>query len=395
MGTIAERGGVPSTPGACLMEEQKIAFLIRSLDVAGAERQLAYLARGLKDKGISVTVGIFYRGGGLEELLLSNDVPIVYLEKRGRWDILGFLIRTQAWVRREKPNVLHGYLTGANIVVILLKPFFHSLYIVWGVRASNMLLENYDKLARFTFKLSVWLAGFTDLIIVNSNSGYDYHAANGYPSDQMVVIPNGIDTNLFAPDLSARQHQRALWGIDEGATLIGIVGRLDPMKDHRTFLQAASKVLSKRKDVLFVCVGGGDIKYLEDLQQYSEGLGLSDNIRWLPGQVDVENAYNALDVLVSTSAFGEGFSNTLAEAMACGVRCIATNVGDAEKILLDTGVVVPPGNSSAVADGILALLDCSNRENSKFKKLARDHIRKNYSIDQLVSNTLNVFKNRL
>jgi glycosyltransferase involved in cell wall biosynthesis len=167
------------------------------------------------------------------------------------------------------------------------------------------------------------------------------------------------------------------------------------MKDHRTFLQAASKVLSKRKDVLFVCVGGGDIKYLEDLQQYSEGLGLSDNIRWLPGQVDVENVYNALDVLVSTSAFGEGFSNTLAEAMACGVRCIATNVGDAEKILLDTGVVVPPGNSSAVADGILALLDCSNRENSKFKKLARDHIRKNYSIDQLVSNTLNVFKNRL
>jgi len=376
------------------MAEQKVAFLIRSLDVAGAERQLAYLARGLKEKGISVTVGIFYRGGGLEELLLSNGVPIVYLEKKGRWDLIGFLLRTRTWIRREDPDVLHGYLTGANIVAILIKPFFHGLYIVWGVRASNMLLENYDKLARFSFKLSVWLSRFTDLIIVNSNSGYEYHSANGYPSDRMVVIPNGIDTNLFAPDLSARQRQRALWGIDEGATLVGIVGRLDPMKDHRTFLQAVSKVLSKRNDVLFVCVGDGNINYLEDLQQYSEELGISENIRWQPGQVNIEDVYNALDVLVSTSAFGEGFSNTLAEAMACGVRCVATDVGDARRVLLDTGVVVPPGNSSAVADGILTLLDSDDRENSKFKKLAIDHIRKNYSIDQLVSNTLKIFNHR-
>jgi len=209
-----------------------------------------------------------------------------------------------------------------------------------------------------------------------------------------VVIPNGIDTNLFAPDLSARQRQRALWGIDEGATLVGIVGRLDPMKDHRTFLQAVSKVLSKRNDVLFVCVGDGNINYLEDLQQYSEELGISENIRWQPGQVNIEDVYNALDVLVSTSAFGEGFSNTLAEAMACGVRCVATDVGDARRVLLDTGVVVPPGNSSAVADGILTLLDSDDRENSKFKKLAIDHIRKNYSIDQLVSNTLKIFNHR-
>ena len=377
------------------MAEQKIAFLIRSLDVAGAERQLAYLASGLKEKGILVTVGVFYRGGGLEKLLLSNAVPIVYLEKKGRWDLIGFLWRTTKWIRRENPDVLHGYLTGANIVAVMIKPFVPKLHIVWGVRASNMMLENYDKLARFSFKLSVWLSRFTDLIIVNSNSGYDYHAANDYPSDRMVVIPNGIDTNLFSPDLSARECQRALWGIDEGATLVGIVGRLDPMKDHRTFLQAATKVLSKRKGVLFICVGDGNIKYREYLQQFSEELGILENIRWEPGQVNVENVYNALDILVSTSAFGEGFSNTLAEAMSCGVRCVATDVGDARRILSDTGVVVPPENSSAVADGILAMLDSDDRENSKIKKSANDHIRKNYSIDRLVSNTLKAFNSRL
>jgi glycosyltransferase involved in cell wall biosynthesis len=234
------------------------------------------------------------------------------------------------------------------------------------------------------------LSGFAGLIIVISDSGSDYHLANGYPCDRLVVVPNGIDTTLFEPDLSARQRKRTAWGIDKGVYLVGIVGRLDPMKDHETFLKAASKVLSKRNDVQFVCVGHGNKKYREDLQQYSKELGISENIRWEPGQVNVENVYNALDVLVSTSAFGEGFSNTIAEAMACGVRCVATDVGDAEKILINTGIVVPPGNSSAVAEGILEILDCEKREEEKLKKMAVDHIRKNYSIDRLVSNTLSV-----
>ena len=368
----------------------KVAFLIRSLEVGGAERQLAYLARGLRAKGVSVTVGVFYRGGVLEELLRNGGVTIEYLDKKGRWDLLGFFQRTTKWLRRENPDVLHSYLTGANIVAILIKPLFSKLHIVWGVRASNMLLDNYDQLARFTFRLSVLLSRFADLIIVNSNSGYDYHLANGYPDQRMIVIHNGIDTNLFAPDLTARQHQRTAWSIGDGDFLVGIVGRLDPMKDHKTFLQAISKVLSKRNDVQFVCVGNGDGNFLKDLQQYSDGLGISENIQWEPADVNVENIYNALDVLVSTSAFGEGFSNTLAEAMSCGVRCVATDVGDARKVLSDTGVVVPPGKSSEVADGILAILGCDEHENPKFKKLAIEHIRENYSIDRLVSNTLNM-----
>lgn len=373
----------------------KVAFLIRSLEVGGAERQLAYLATGLKAKGVSVTVGVFYRGGALEELLRNGGVTIEYLDKKGRWDLLGFFHRTTKWIRRENPDVLHGYLTGANIVAMMTKPFFRKLHIVWGVRASNMLLDNYDRLARFTFQLSALLSRFADLIIANSNSGYDYHIANGYPDERMIVIHNGIDTNTFTPDLTARQHQRTEWSIVDGDLLVGIVGRLDPMKDHKTFLQAISKVLSKRSGVQFICVGNGDSNYLEDLQQYSEGLGISENIQWEPADVNVKNVYNALDVLVSTSAYGEGFSNTLAEAMACGVRCVATDVGDARKVLSDAGVVVTPGNSSEVADGILAVLACDAHENSKFKKLAIDHIKGNYSIDRLVSNTFTVFQDQL
>ena len=370
----------------------KVAFLIRSLEVGGAERQLAYLAIGLKDKGVSVSVGVFYRGGALEELLNSGGVTIEYLDKQGRWDLVGFFRRTTKWIRRENPDVLHGYLTGANIVTILIKPFFQKLHIVWGVRASNMLLENYDKLARFSFRLSVLLSRFTDLIIVNSNSGYDYHLANGYPSDRMVVIPNGIDTNLFSPDSSARKRQRVAWGIDEGIYLVGVVGRLDPMKDHKTFLNAIMKIISKRSDVRFVSVGDGDATLLKELQVYTIKIGIEKQIIWESGKKNIEEVYNALDVLVSTSAFGEGFSNTLAEAMSCGLRCVATDVGDAVKVLSGTGSIVSQGDSSAVAKGVLELIECDDGENEKYKRLAIDHIRENYSINRLVSKTIDVFE---
>ena len=373
----------------------KVAFLIRSMEVGGAERQLAYLARGLNEKGVSVTVGIFYGGGALEDLLKSDGIKIEYLEKRSRWDVLGFLWSTLRWIRREKPEVLHGYLVGANLVSMVIKFFNRRLHVVWGVRASNMQLDNYDRLAKYSFRLSVLLSRLADLIIVNSNSGYDYHLENGYPADRMVVIPNGIDTVKFSPDSEVRQRQRSAWGINENHILVGIVGRFDPMKDHRTFLQAAREVLSKNLNVIFVCIGDGDKEYLADLQRYADELDLSDYILWKPVMRNVESVYNALDILVSTSSFGEGFSNTIAEAMSCGVRCVATNVGDSEMIISDTGIIVPPGDSAGVAEGIHRIAGSDEQNTTNLKISARDHIVKNYSIDSLVENTLASFRAQL
>ncbi len=373
----------------------KVAFLIRSLEIGGAERQLVYLARGLKDSGTAVSIGVFYQGGELEQLLESSGVDIIYLQKNGRWDIAGFLLRTWSWIKRENPDVLHGYLPGANIVAVMMKPLFSNLHVVWGVRASNMLLENYDKLAKLSFKLSVYLSRFTDLVIVNSNSGYDHHLKSGYKEKNMVVVHNGIDINLFKSDPIAGERQRAIWGIDTKLPLVGIVGRLDPMKGHRTFLQTVAKVRARNNSIQFICVGYGSNKYLEELKGYANELGVSEQVRWEDGQTNIESVYNALDVLISTSAFGEGFSNTLAEAMACGVCCIATSVGDAETILSDYGVLVQTGDSTALADGVLKMLEYEESEKNHHRKSSVNHIKNNFSIEKLVTSTLAVLENRL
>jgi len=201
----------------------------------------------------------------------------------------------------------------------------------------------------------------------------------------MVVIQNGIDTTHFAPDLKAGLRLRASWQVPEGSILIGIVGRLDPIKDHPTFLRAAAILAGSRPDVRFVCIGGGPEEYARDLKNLAYDLGLRDKVIW-PGFItkDMAAAYNALD-LCSSSSYGEGLSNAVAEAMACGVPCVVTDVGDSPLIVGDTGVVVPPKNPDALAAGWAAMIE-RLAGNPGLRAAARKRIESKLSAETLVAN---------
>ena len=286
----------------------KIVFLTRSLNIGGAERQLVLLARGLHQRGHEVAVAVFYSGGPLEADLKKASVRILPLNKRGRWDVLGFLTRLILTVLYEWPDLLHSYIS--NLVTVVVKPFLPSMRIVWGIRCSHVDFSRYDWLFRASYALSCRLSRSADLIIANSHAGLQGHVADGYPKDKIVVIPNGIDTSRFYPNPEARERMRAQWEVGRDEELIGIVGRLDPMKDHATFLQAAALLLRERQQVRFVCVGDGASDYRAALQDCANVLGLSDRIMWIGMQSQVADVYNALDLLVNSS-YGEGFSNVL------------------------------------------------------------------------------------
>ena len=132
-----------------------------------------------------------------------------------------------------------------NILTTCIKPIFPRARVVWGVRASNVDLDRYDWLSRLSYRIECLLSRFTDLTICNSRAGMEHAAAHGFPRERMTVIPNGIDTEHFKPDAAARERIRAEWGIAEKEMLIGLVARLDPMKDHPTFFHAAA-MLARR-----------------------------------------------------------------------------------------------------------------------------------------------------
>jgi glycosyltransferase involved in cell wall biosynthesis len=339
------------------MAPPSLLFLCRSLGVGGAERQLVELAKSLHGAGWPVSVLLFYPGGQFEADLERAGIQVQSLRKRGRWDVFPFLWRLHKAVRRMRPDLIHGYLPVANLLALAVSTPACIPRVVWGVRASYVDFSQYDFLSALAFRLECRFSRWADLIITNSRAGRDYHVEHGFPARKMVVIPNGIDTDRFRPDEEARCRVRAEWGIQAGEMAIGLVGRLDPMKDYPNFLRAAALFDSKGSRVHFVCVGDGPEPYKAELRALQGELGLTECTIWTGAKSNMPAVYNALDVLCSASLWGEGFSNVIGEAMACGVPCVVTDVGDSAWIVGQTGEVVPPADPARLADGMKKVLE--------------------------------------
>ncbi|NJR14323.1 MAG: glycosyltransferase [Calothrix sp. CSU_2_0] len=370
------------------MIKKKIVFLIRDLNCGGAQRQLVTLVKGIDNTRFDVAVIYFYPGGTLVQELQDNNCKVICLNKQGRWDISNFLWRLLNELKKINPDILHGYMGEANLLSILIKPFLPFTRIVWGIRCSKMNLDVYDWLSRFLSKVECFLFQFADLIIINSHAGKKDLLNFGFSEQKMVVVPNGIDTNRFQPDREAGIKVRSEWQVSSQQILIGLVGRLDPQKDHPNFLKAAALLCQEYDNIQFVCVGTGDSKYIEELQQISEDLAISNRVIWAGRRTDMRAVHNALDIAVSASGFGEGFGNTIGEAMACGVPCVVTDIGDSAWIVGDTGIVVPPHNCQALAAGCKHLIELNNDEKITIKQKARKKIVECFSVDKLVENTL-------
>lgn len=329
---------------------KKIFFFIRSLNAGGAERQLVVTAKGLAERGHKVTILTFYSGGFYEDELLDTKVQLKSLHKEGRWDVLFFLFRLTNVLRAQKPMVIYSFLGTANILAVIMRPFLPATKLVWGVRASNMDLDKYDWLTRWSYWLECKLSRFADTIIANSNAGLEYAVEHGFPKEKMSVIPNGIDTEKFRPDKSAGKLLRKEWCVTEDQRLIGVVGRIDPMKGIPTFLEAVKIIMQSHSQIRFVWVGVGDADFEQSMHQLASQLGLDKVMTWAGRYDDMLAVYNAFDI-ASSSSYGEGFPNVIGEAMACCVPCVVTDAGDSALIVDETGIVVPAKDSEALAAG--------------------------------------------
>jgi glycosyltransferase involved in cell wall biosynthesis len=245
-------------------------------------------------------------------------------------------------------------------------------------------LRQYGYLEKLESCIAVTLSRFPDLIICNSHAGRAFHQRQGYRSKRIVVIPNGVDVQQFCPNAGARREVREQWGIAPGEVVIGLVARLDPMKDHATFLRAAATVAGLRRNVRFVCVGDGPSHYRDRLIEEAHRLGLDEQLIWAGAQSDMNRIYNALDFSVSSSAFGEGFPNAIAEAMATGVPCVVTDVGDSAAIVGDLGWVCAPADSAALGAAIIAGVDAMPHDCAAI----RSHVVRCYSVSALLARSL-------
>lgn len=342
--------------------------VITGLGVGGAEATLVRLATAAQARGMPQHVVSLGARGHYADELEKGGIEVSTLGITSLAKVPWALGRLTGIVNRWSPKVIHGWMYHGNVMAALAHRTARqsdSRKLLWNLRASNMDEERYGSIQRWGARLSAW----PDLIIANSESGAAFHKARGYRPRRMAVIYNGTDTARFQPNPAIRASQREQLGIPADALVAIHVARVDPMKDHQTFLQAMAAL----PNVFGILVGAG-----------TDRLEIPANVRALGFRSDLPNLYPLADIVVSSSAFGEGFSNAIAEGMSAGLVPVATDVGDASHIAGEVGRLVPAQAPPALREAIAALAQLSPAERARQGQLARQRIVDNFALDRAV-----------
>lgn len=365
------------------MRPIRIVHLITELNTGGAEQMLHKLVTRMDPGAFSPLVVSMAGRGPVGERLAADGVPVLELGMRlGRPNPAG-LLKFCRLLRKEKPEVLQTWLYHADLLGLIAGKASAVKRIVWGIRCSDMDLRNYSPLTALTVWSNARLSRFPHAILVNSEKGKEVHEKRGYSTRRMTVIPNGFDIERFRPDAAARAWLIEQLGLRQEDALIGFVARFDPMKDHATFFRAASSLAATEDSVHFVLAGDGMAASNAQVTALMDS-GIRDKVHLLGRREDVPRLLAAMDIATSASAYGEGFSNAVGEAMACGVPCVVTDVGDAGALVGDTGVVIPPRSPGRLAEAWARLLGMGEEQRKRLGEAGRARVLERYEIGAVV-----------
>ncbi|MEW6143655.1 MAG: glycosyltransferase [Thermodesulfobacteriota bacterium] len=345
----------------------EILFYLQDLCVGGVLRQLSQLVVNLDRRGHGISVVALYTSDAdWEHLWSARSINIEtlfsikpYTAVPGPITLIKATSRLREIIKREKPEILYSFGGHApRILSWLAAGTLPDIKLVWRYRGAGdkLLLRNNDLNYKAMLFIEEYISTTVPLAVYNSDASFSFGEGINHNFKKKLVIKNGFDTDKFKPDPDARNLIRREWGVAKDEKLIGIVGRVIPVKGYDVFIKAAASVLKMRKDVRFVCVGRGDKSYKRVLEDLSRELKLSTYLVWAGVRSDMTSVFNSMDILCSASYAG-GFQDVIGEAMACGVPCVVTDVGDSAKIVGDTGIVVPHDKPEMLARGILTMID--------------------------------------
>ncbi len=350
----------------------KVLHIITGLETGGAEAMLVRLAAGLNARGMEQQVVSLKGGGPNADALVAAGISVTELN----FSLPRTQIELIRLVYRFKPSILQGWMYHGNIAASVthrVTPGWGRRRLYWNIRASNVHDSRYARIIRWNARLS----SIPDLVIANSQAGMDYHLETGFHPRRQMVIPNGIETDKFSPNTGQRSSMRRGLGFADSDVVAVSVARVNPMKDFDTLLAAIGSL----PGVKGLLVGLG-----------TDQLKLPDNVTALGLRHDVSELHSAADIIVSSSAYGEGFSNALAEGMSSGLVPVATDVGDAANIIGDTGTVVRPGDPVSLGQAIKAIASLPHATIRDRGLKARQRIVENFSLERAVQRFADIYE---
>ena len=374
----------------------KILYIISGLPTGGAEMML-YKLLSVIDRDIFEPVVISLTDyGSLGNNIKNLNIPVYKMEMKA-----GFPNPYKVWgfiklIRKIKPELIQGWMYHGNLAALLAKWVLpNRVFLLWNIRHTPDDLKKEKRLTALVIRLGAKFSSHPDRIIYNSNVSEQKHELLGYDNKNKSIIPNGFNCEQFKPFDNAKSKLRYSLGLKKDTLLIGLVARYHIMKDHVTFLHSAGKLNKTYPEIHFVLMGQDVDKNNHLLIKLIENLKITKNVHLLGKRMDVDEITAGLDIACSSSSWGESFSNAIGEAMACGIPCIVTDVGDSVWIVGETGIVVKPGDRKAFTGAMITLIKMSFEERLRLGKLARNRIIKLFSLDPVVKQYEDMYQNLL
>jgi glycosyltransferase involved in cell wall biosynthesis len=356
------------------MSRVRVVHVINSFEHGGAEAMLCNLllrtdTRRFEPSVVSLIDDLIVAGP-----IQKAGIPLVTMGMKPGIPDPRALVRLAKHLRRLKPAVVQTWMDHSNLIGGLVARTATRAKVVWGIHHSNHVKGVAKRSTLATVAACARLSRrVPSRIICCSEHAGTLYVQRGFDAGRMTIIPNGFDTTLLRPDPEARRSVRHELGLSDDATVVGLVARHDPFKDHDNFIRAAALLTKQRPDVHFLLCGAGVDAANDALMRPIEQLGLRSRCHLLGPRRDMPRIHASLD-LATSSSISEAFPLVLGEAMACGVPCVATDVGDSALIIGETGKIVPPRDPAALAAGWAELLSIDSAARTDLGLAARRRV---------------------
>lgn len=358
-------------------------MVISSLGYGGAEAMLYKLLCHMKRDGISLVVVSLTNTDGYGKDIKKLGVKVCALSMTKSFKFISAMRSYRRLVKAERPDVILSWMYHANLVCSIYRLIFKGPKIIWNIRQDLSDVGHEKYTTRLTRKLNCHLSKSAHAVVNNCRTSIEQHKLIGLENQNTLYIPNGFELAEFKIRDEMAAVTRNDLGLKPDCVLVGFFARYVPVKNHNGALHVFKLLKDARSGpIKFILAGEGVTEFNMELKKTIEQLSLQNDC-FLLGHVSSKHVLPSLNVFISPS-WSEGFPNVIGEAMACGVYCVASDVGDCNEIIGSTGAITAPGDYNSMAEACLKRI-----ENSKSP--SKEDIRKRIELKYNITNIGNEY----
>lgn len=360
---------------------KKIAHIIIGLNVGGAELMLQRLVLNSSKKDqfehcvISLT-DLGFIGPQLQE----HGIKVYSLGMDSLSSLPFILYKLRSLLKEIKPDVVQTWMYHADFLGGIAAKSIGIKNIIWGVRTTDV-SQGASKLTVYLSKLCAKLSYLIpNTIVCAAHVSKDYHISIGYDKSKIIVIPNGFDPDAFSATKKEGVEIRRQNNLSETDIVIGSIGRFNPVKNQKLFVELAAELIKDKPNLKFMMIGRDNTIHNKELMSWIRGHNLQKSFRLLGQRSDIPQCLKALDIFCLHSKT-EGFPNVIVESILSQTYVVANNVGDV-KYLIPSKQVTNPEVIDLKNCILQSIYDNSYKDKLQLSQLSETTIYK-YSIDSI------------